>query len=158
MVRVVTFLGPRGRAGAGAGPRSPGSALRQRQECVGVGGGVLATHPAPRAVGLTLGNVNAGLALSCGGSPALGLAWGHLHLPAARHGHVGVAKVRPALACRAVGCVLAELLAHKPLLPGTSEIHQIDLIVQLLGTPNENIWPVGRVPWPPPPGWCPPWL
>ncbi|XP_050628990.1 cyclin-dependent kinase 10 isoform X2 [Macaca thibetana thibetana] len=41
----------------------------------------------------------------------------------------------------AVGCILAELLAHKPLLPGTSEIHQIDLIVQLLGTPSENIWP-----------------
>lgn len=44
--------------------------------------------------------------------------------------------------CRAVGCILAELLAHKPLLPGTSEIQQVDLIVQLLGTPNENIWPV----------------
>uniref|UniRef100_A0AAX7U515 mitogen-activated protein kinase n=1 Tax=Astatotilapia calliptera TaxID=8154 RepID=A0AAX7U515_ASTCA len=42
----------------------------------------------------------------------------------------------------AVGCILAELLAHKPLLPGTSEIQQVDLIVQLLGTPNENIWPV----------------
>uniref|UniRef100_A0A671F203 Cyclin dependent kinase 10 n=1 Tax=Rhinolophus ferrumequinum TaxID=59479 RepID=A0A671F203_RHIFE len=41
----------------------------------------------------------------------------------------------------AAGCVLAELLAHKPLLPGTSEIHQVDLIVQLLGTPSENIWP-----------------
>ncbi|KAK2085755.1 Cyclin-dependent kinase 10 [Saguinus oedipus] len=41
----------------------------------------------------------------------------------------------------AVGCILAELLAHKPLLPGTSEIHQIDLIVQLLGTPSETIWP-----------------
>ncbi|XP_036159261.1 cyclin-dependent kinase 10 isoform X2 [Myotis myotis] len=41
----------------------------------------------------------------------------------------------------AMGCVLAELLAHKPLLPGTSEIHQVDLIVQLLGTPSENIWP-----------------
>uniref|UniRef100_A0A3P9IU36 Cyclin-dependent kinase 10 n=1 Tax=Oryzias latipes TaxID=8090 RepID=A0A3P9IU36_ORYLA len=41
----------------------------------------------------------------------------------------------------AVGCILAELLAHKPLLPGTSEIQQVDLIVQLLGTPNENIWP-----------------
>ncbi|XP_064414289.1 cyclin-dependent kinase 10 [Latimeria chalumnae] len=41
----------------------------------------------------------------------------------------------------AVGCILAELLAHKPLLPGASEIQQIDLIVQLLGTPNENIWP-----------------
>ncbi|XP_066438541.1 cyclin-dependent kinase 10 isoform X2 [Eleutherodactylus coqui] len=41
----------------------------------------------------------------------------------------------------AVGCILAELLAHKPLLPGTSEIQQIDLIIQLLGTPNETIWP-----------------
>ncbi|XP_018111794.1 cyclin-dependent kinase 10 L homeolog isoform X1 [Xenopus laevis] len=41
----------------------------------------------------------------------------------------------------AVGCILAELLAHKPLLPGSSEIQQIDLIIQLLGTPNENIWP-----------------
>ncbi|KAJ6657143.1 hypothetical protein lerEdw1_002732 [Lerista edwardsae] len=41
----------------------------------------------------------------------------------------------------AVGCILAELLAHKPLLPGSSEIQQIDLIVQLLGTPNETIWP-----------------
>ena len=54
--------------------------------------------------------------------------------------------VEPELAvmfpCRAVGCILAELLAHKPLLPGTSEIQQVDLIVQLLGTPNENIWPV----------------
>ncbi|KAG8144238.1 putative Cyclin-dependent kinase 10 protein, partial [Naja naja] len=42
----------------------------------------------------------------------------------------------------AVGCILAELLAHKPLLPGSSEIQQVDLIVQLLGTPNETIWPV----------------
>lgn len=41
----------------------------------------------------------------------------------------------------AVGCILAELLAHKPLLPGSSEIQQVDLIVQLLGTPNESIWP-----------------
>ncbi|XP_022367089.1 cyclin-dependent kinase 10 isoform X5 [Enhydra lutris kenyoni] len=46
----------------------------------------------------------------------------------------------------AMGCILAELLAHKPLLPGTSEIHQVDLIVQLLGTPSENIWPVSA--WP----------
>ncbi|ROI16371.1 Cyclin-dependent kinase 10 [Anabarilius grahami] len=41
----------------------------------------------------------------------------------------------------AVGCIFAELLAHKPLLPGASEIQQVDLIVQLLGTPNESIWP-----------------
>lgn len=41
----------------------------------------------------------------------------------------------------AVGCILGELLTHKPLLPGTSEIGQIDLIVDLLGTPKEEIWP-----------------
>ncbi|XP_072321900.1 cyclin-dependent kinase 10-like [Eucyclogobius newberryi] len=41
----------------------------------------------------------------------------------------------------AVGCILAELLLHKPLLPGVSEIQQLDLIVQLLGSPNDSIWP-----------------
>ncbi|XP_074645263.1 cyclin-dependent kinase 10-like [Tubulanus polymorphus] len=41
----------------------------------------------------------------------------------------------------AAGCILAELLAHKPLLPGWSEIQQIDLIVEMFGTPNESIWP-----------------
>ena len=40
----------------------------------------------------------------------------------------------------AVGCILGELLIHKPLLPGTSEISQIDRIVDLLGTPSESIW------------------
>ncbi len=39
------------------------------------------------------------------------------------------------------GCILGELLAHKPLLPGRSEINQLDLIIDLLGTPNESIWP-----------------
>lgn len=39
------------------------------------------------------------------------------------------------------GCILGELLDHKPLLPGRSEIHQIDLILDLLGTPNDGIWP-----------------
>lgn len=41
----------------------------------------------------------------------------------------------------AVGCILGELLIHRPLLPGKSEINQIDLIVELLGTPKESIWP-----------------
>ncbi|PIK50483.1 putative cyclin-dependent kinase 10 [Apostichopus japonicus] len=41
----------------------------------------------------------------------------------------------------AAGCIVGELLAHKPLLPGTSELHQITLIVDLLGTPNDSIWP-----------------
>ncbi|KAI1297154.1 Cyclin-dependent kinase 10 [Halotydeus destructor] len=41
----------------------------------------------------------------------------------------------------AVGCILGELLLHKPLLEGKSEINQLELIVDLLGTPNETIWP-----------------
>ena len=39
------------------------------------------------------------------------------------------------------GCILGELLAHKPLLPGKSEINQIELVIDLLGTPNDSIWP-----------------
>ncbi|KAA3671602.1 cyclin-dependent kinase 10 [Paragonimus westermani] len=39
------------------------------------------------------------------------------------------------------GCIMGELLLHKPLLPGKSEIHQIELIIDLLGTPNDQIWP-----------------
>lgn len=41
----------------------------------------------------------------------------------------------------ATGCILGELLAHKPLMPGISEIAQIELIIDLLGTPSETIWP-----------------
>ncbi|KAF0040813.1 hypothetical protein F2P81_006711 [Scophthalmus maximus] len=57
---------------------------------------------------------------------------------------LGTKSQTTALDMWAVGCIVAELLAHKPLLPGTSEIQQVDLIVQLLGTPNENIWPAER--------------
>lgn len=39
------------------------------------------------------------------------------------------------------GCIFGELLAHRPLLPGRSDIHQIELIIEMLGTPNDNIWP-----------------
>uniref|UniRef100_A0A0A9XHK3 Cyclin-dependent kinase 10 n=1 Tax=Lygus hesperus TaxID=30085 RepID=A0A0A9XHK3_LYGHE len=41
----------------------------------------------------------------------------------------------------AAGCILGELLGHRPLLPGRSEIHQLELIVDLLGTPSDAIWP-----------------
>ena len=41
----------------------------------------------------------------------------------------------------AVGCIFCELLSNKPLLPGRSEGDQIELIVNLLGTPNDSIWP-----------------
>ncbi|XP_064640928.1 cyclin-dependent kinase 10-like isoform X2 [Lineus longissimus] len=41
----------------------------------------------------------------------------------------------------AAGCILGEMLAHHPLLPGRTEIHQIELIIEMFGTPNESIWP-----------------
>lgn len=41
----------------------------------------------------------------------------------------------------AVGCILGELLIHKPLLPGKTEIGQLEMIIDLLGTPSEAIWP-----------------
>lgn len=41
----------------------------------------------------------------------------------------------------AAGCILGELLLHKPLLQGKNELHQLDLIIELLGTPHDGIWP-----------------
>ncbi|KAJ1546865.1 hypothetical protein HK096_004596, partial [Nowakowskiella sp. JEL0078] len=39
------------------------------------------------------------------------------------------------------GCILAELLTSRPILPGTTELNEISLIFKLLGTPNKKIWP-----------------
>lgn len=40
----------------------------------------------------------------------------------------------------AMGCILGELLLNRPLIPGKTEIQQIDMIVSLLGTPSDTIW------------------
>ncbi|KAG2177019.1 hypothetical protein INT43_007673, partial [Umbelopsis isabellina] len=40
-----------------------------------------------------------------------------------------------------VGCIFGELMKHKPLLPGNTEQKEIELIVKLIGSPNETIWP-----------------
>lgn len=40
-----------------------------------------------------------------------------------------------------VGCVFAELLLHKALFKGKSEIDQLNQIFKELGTPNDKIWP-----------------
>jgi cyclin-dependent kinase 10 len=37
--------------------------------------------------------------------------------------------------------IIGELLVHRPLLPGKSDIHQLALIIDLLGTPTEKLWP-----------------
>ena len=38
-----------------------------------------------------------------------------------------------------VGCILAELITRKPLLPATSEEEQIQIITELIGNPNEEL-------------------
>jgi serine/threonine protein kinase len=40
-----------------------------------------------------------------------------------------------------VGCILAELVLGRPLLPGSTETQQIQLMCKLLGSPNARIWP-----------------
>jgi cyclin-dependent kinase 10 len=53
----------------------------------------------------------------------------------------GLSTYTSALDMWAAGCIFGELLSNKPLLPGKSEQQMIDLIIKLLGTPNESIWP-----------------
>ena len=36
---------------------------------------------------------------------------------------------------------MGELLMDKPVFSGDSEIEQLNLIIELLGTPNDQIWP-----------------
>lgn len=47
----------------------------------------------------------------------------------------------PAVDVWAMGCVLAELELRVPLLPGTSELDQLDRTFRLCGTPTEADWP-----------------
>jgi len=40
-----------------------------------------------------------------------------------------------------LGCVLGELLLSYPLFNGSNEMEQVQKIVEVLGTPSEEIWP-----------------
>ena len=40
-----------------------------------------------------------------------------------------------------VGCIFAEMVTKKALCPGRTEMEQLNRIFQVLGTPNEKIWP-----------------
>lgn len=45
------------------------------------------------------------------------------------------------------GCIFAELLTRSPLFPGRTQLHQLQLVVELLGSPSEQIWPgLSRLP------------
>ncbi|KAI3466010.1 hypothetical protein Pfo_022673 [Paulownia fortunei] len=48
-------------------------------------------------------------------------------------------KYTPAIDIWSIGCIFAEVLAGKPLFPGKSVVHQLDLITDLLGTPSMDI-------------------
>ena len=54
---------------------------------------------------------------------------------------LGVTTYSTAVDMWSVGCIMAELLAKEPLLPGRSEIEQIDKVFKLLGTPTDRVWP-----------------
>ncbi|KAF9266052.1 Pkinase-domain-containing protein [Marasmius fiardii PR-910] len=40
-----------------------------------------------------------------------------------------------------IGCVFGEMFLRRPILPGTSDIDQLEKIWQLCGTPNQHTWP-----------------
>ncbi|KAJ2909863.1 hypothetical protein GGI21_001452 [Coemansia aciculifera] len=53
----------------------------------------------------------------------------------------GSTEYSPAIDLWSVGCILGELLTHRPFMPGKSEQEQVNLIVDMIGAPNERIWP-----------------
>lgn len=61
---------------------------------------------------------------------------------------LGATKYGPAVDMWSVGCIFAELLFGKPILPGKNEPEQLTKIYELCGTPDEINWPgVSKIPW-----------
>ncbi|XP_059641472.1 cyclin-dependent kinase C-1-like isoform X2 [Cornus florida] len=61
---------------------------------------------------------------------------------------LGATKYGPAVDMWSVGCIFAELLYGKPILPGKNEPEQLNKIFELCGAPDEINWPgVSKIPW-----------
>lgn len=54
---------------------------------------------------------------------------------------LGETKYGPEVDMWSVGCILAELVLGKPLLPGKAELEQLELIFRLCGPPTADAWP-----------------
>ncbi|KQK00216.1 cyclin-dependent kinase G-1 [Brachypodium distachyon] len=54
---------------------------------------------------------------------------------------LGAKEYSTAIDMWSLGCIMAELLTKKPLFNGKRDIDQLSKIIQMLGTPNESIWP-----------------
>ncbi|ORX60312.1 Pkinase-domain-containing protein [Hesseltinella vesiculosa] len=54
---------------------------------------------------------------------------------------LGEAKYTTAVDLWSVGCIMGELIQHRPLLPGNTEQAQLTKIAELLGVPSETVWP-----------------
>ncbi|GAQ86098.1 Cdc2-related protein kinase [Klebsormidium nitens] len=54
---------------------------------------------------------------------------------------LGATKYGPAIDMWSVGCIFAELLYGKPILPGKNEVDQFQRIMELCGSPTEENWP-----------------
>jgi CTD kinase subunit alpha len=52
------------------------------------------------------------------------------------------------LTCHRLRCIMLELFTKKPVFQGNDEIHQLDVIFKILGTPTAERWPrVTELPW-----------
>ncbi|KAJ7523784.1 hypothetical protein O6H91_18G062600 [Diphasiastrum complanatum] len=61
---------------------------------------------------------------------------------------MGSTRYGPAVDMWSVGCIFAELLNAKPILPGKNEQEQLSKIFELCGTADESTWPgVSKLPW-----------
>lgn len=57
------------------------------------------------------------------------------------------ARYGPAVDVWAAGCVIAELFELSPLAMGASDIDQVVRVMQVLGTPTDDMWPVSGCAW-----------
>ena len=40
-----------------------------------------------------------------------------------------------------IGCIFGELLNNSPIFPGENDIDQLGIVIRILGSPNEKVWP-----------------